>query len=213
MKIRTRILLYNTLMVLISLVVLLGVGTSVISVWGFWDWSDSDGSSAKATELMNSLSPTTDTFESVGDRFSELGYALYVLLPAEGATVYGDLSQTTLLESLEAQPEGRAKTYELGEDHVIARKLDPYLLLAVQDPASRDPASPKDLLIWFLIIGAAAIVIILPPTALKRAIFRPPSSIRARLSSRRSAIPSTICSSTSRTSVTKMPPMKRPVPI
>ena len=55
MKIRTRILLYNTLMVLISLVVLLGVGTSVISVWGFWDWSDSDGSSAKATELMNSL--------------------------------------------------------------------------------------------------------------------------------------------------------------
>ncbi len=166
MKIRTRILLYNTLMVLISLVVLLGVGTSVISVWGFWDWSDRDGSSAKATELMNSLSPTTDTFESVGDRFSELGYALYVLLPAEGATVYGDLSQNTLMESLEAQPEGRAKTYELGEDHVIARKLDPYLLLAVQDPASRDPASPKDLLIWFLIIGAAAIVIIMPITSL-----------------------------------------------
>ncbi len=166
MKIRTRILLYNTLMVLISLVVLLGVGTSVISVWGFGDWNDGDSSSTKAIELMNTLSPTADSFEPMGARFSELGYSLYVLLPAEGATIYGDLSQSTLLESLEKEAPGRAKAYELGEDHIIARRLDPYLLLAVQDPSVRDPASPKELLIWFLSIGAAAIVIILPITSL-----------------------------------------------
>ena len=43
MKIRTRILLYNTLMVLLSLIVLLAVGSSVIGVWGFWKWDDNSG--------------------------------------------------------------------------------------------------------------------------------------------------------------------------
>ena len=166
MKIKTRILLYNTLMVLISLIVLLGIGTSVISVWGFRDWNDSDGSTVKATALMNNLTPAIELFEQYGREFNEIGYSLYVLLPAEGATIYGDFSQNPLLEELEGQEGGQAKVYDVGDDVVIARKLDPYLLLATQDASAQKPPSPRKLLIWFLIIGAGAITLIMPITSL-----------------------------------------------
>jgi len=166
MKIRTRILLYNTLMVLISLVVLLGVGTSVISVWGFWDWGENPSDLARAEKLMNELTADPASFEAAGTAFRDLDYSLYVLLPAEGAMVYGDTTHDDLLAVIEGQQLNRARTYTLGDDTVVARKLDPYLLMAVQSTAAEEQPSPRELLIWFLIIGAAAIVIIMPITSL-----------------------------------------------
>ncbi|MBR4875683.1 MAG: HAMP domain-containing histidine kinase, partial [Clostridia bacterium] len=128
--------------------------------------SDTDGSTAKAFALMNEFTPSVELFEGYGNDFNALGYSLYVLLPAEGATIYGDFTQNPLLEELEEQESGHAKIYDVGDDVVIARKLDPYLMLAVRDASAQTPPSPRALLIWFLIIGGGAILLITPITYL-----------------------------------------------
>lgn len=160
MKIRTRILLYNTLMVLLSLIVLLAVGSSVIGVWGFWNWDASRDEQAEG--LLNALIPA-GPFDETGAALSDLGYTLYVLQPAGNTAVYGDGAS---LGALDDRIPEKAKSYDLGSDQIIVRRLDPHLLIALRDRNTQSPPSPRSLLIWFLAIGAAAIVVILPITSL-----------------------------------------------
>ena len=164
MKIRTRILLYNTLMVLLSLIVLLAVGSSVIGVWGFWKWDDNSGTE-QAEALINQLSATS-SFEEADRRLEDLGYSLYVLQPAGSTAVYTGDTDGSLMHALEDEVLEKARIYNLGDDQIIARRLSPYLLIALQTRADESTPSPRSLLIWFLVVGAAAILVIMPITSL-----------------------------------------------
>ncbi|MEA4921433.1 MAG: HAMP domain-containing sensor histidine kinase [Clostridiaceae bacterium] len=160
MKIKTRILLYNTLMVLISLIALLLIGTIVIGVLGSGQSSVKGNTLTKAEKLMNSLSSGTTSFEDAGRDFSAIGYSLYVLMPEDKVTVYGIEPQEDLTWIMTDPDLETTKLFSLSNNVIIARKISPYLLIAINN-AEQKPGGPKSLLMTFLTVGGISIAVIL----------------------------------------------------
>lgn len=156
MKIKTRILLYNTLMVLISLIALLLIGTFVIGVRGSGLSSIKGNTLTKAEKLMNSLSPATSSFEAAGRDFSDIGYSLYVIMQGEQMLA----PQEDITWIMEDQDLETAKQFSLSSNVVIARRISPYLLVAINNSEEKS-SDLKNLLMTFLTVGGISIAVIL----------------------------------------------------
>ncbi len=166
MKIKTRILLYNSLMVPLSLLALLIIGSFVIGLWGR---DPADESARAAMTLLNGLE-TRAMADDATHELTSMGYTLYIFSPAGD-----DQGEGSALLNL-SKTEARALTIS-GRSYIV-RSLPPYLLVAAGREGAGTQQTTRQLLIRFLIVGFISIAVIVAlsylfTSILLRHIYRP----------------------------------------
>lgn len=155
MKIKTRILLYNTLMVLLSLIALLAIGSFVIGLWGL---SGTDRSTnrliADAADILDDLTGG-DEIGAAASELEELGYTLYVF-SSEGE------AGSVLPSALGGIGADHAESFSISGTMMLVRLSPPYLFIAMSDgPIPKTEKGVKSLLVTFLTVGGISIAVII----------------------------------------------------
>ena len=155
MKIKTRILLYNTLMVLLSLIALLAIGSFVIGLWGL---SGTDRSTnrliADAADILDDLTGG-DEIDAAASELEELGYTLYVF-SSEGE------AGSVLPSALGGIGADHAESFSISGTMMLVRLSPPYLFIAMSDgPIPKTEKGVKSLLVTFLTVGGISIAVII----------------------------------------------------
>ena len=154
MKIKTRVLLYNSLMVPLSLIALLMIGSFVIGLWGRGSEFAADRGATKVTELLNAVEDR-EAAEELADDLASLGYTLYVFSPAD-RTLPFDADG-----ALHGFASEEARTLNVSGSTYVIRAVSPYLLVAAGGGrVSGQPRSLKQLLITFLSVGGVSAAVI-----------------------------------------------------
>ncbi len=156
MKIKTRILLSNTLMVLLSLVALLIVGGFVIDIWGRQSASNGRDPTEEMAALLNSVNEAAQ-YEEIKEKADGLGFSFYIF----------SLSKETLggrrgaIPELELQDLSQSRHFYIEDKLVVARTLPYSVLLAVSKENMPAMDGVGGLMTNFWVVGCIAIAVII----------------------------------------------------
>lgn len=155
MKIKTRILLSNTLMVLLSLVALLIVGGFVIDIWGRQSAGDRDPAVDMA-ELLNGVGDTAD-FEAIKKEADGLGFSFYIFSLSK--EMLG--GERGAIPELELRDLSQARSFYVEDKLIVARTLPYSVLLAVSRESVPMAGEVGGLMTNFWVVGCIAIAVII----------------------------------------------------
>lgn len=156
MKIKTRILLSNTLMVLLSLVALLIVGGFVIDIWGRQTSSGGRDPAEDMAELLNGVKSAEER-ESIKEKADGLGFSFYVF-PLSTERLGGE---NGAIPELELRDLSLARSFYVEDKLIVARTLPYAVLLAVSKDNMPVAGEVGGLMMNFWVVGCIAIAVII----------------------------------------------------